>query len=206
QVLDRWKFDWEQFLNQEGYLVACVDGRGTGARGAAWERQTYCSLGVRESEDQLEAGRYMATLPYVDEQRMAILGWSFGCYNTLMALCGGNNVYKLGMAVAPVTDFKFYDTVYTERYMRTPQENADGYRQSSVLERATNLKGDVLIICGTCDDNVHPQNTYELTERWVQADIPFDMHVYTNRNHFIRGGNTSNYIYSQLFRYLQKNL
>lgn len=206
QVLDRWKFDWEQFLNQEGYLVACVDGRGTGARGAAWERQTYCSLGVRESEDQLEAGRYMATLPYVDAQRMAIWGWSFGGYNTLMALCGGNNVYKLGMAVAPVTDFKFYDTVYTERYMRTPQENADGYRQSSVLERATNLKGDVLIICGTCDDNVHPQNTYELTERWVQADIPFDMHVYTNRNHFIRGGNTSNYIYSQLFRYLQKNL
>ncbi len=206
EVLDRWQFDWEQFLNQEGYVVACVDGRGTGARGAAWERQTYCSLGVRESQDQLEAGRYMAKQPFVDAQRMAIWGWSFGGYNTLMTLCGGNDVYKLGMAVAPVTDFKFYDTIYTERYMRTPQENAQGYKQSSVLERAQNLKGDVLIICGTCDDNVHPQNTYELTERWVQADIPFDMHVYTNRNHFIRGGNTSNYIYSQLFRYLQKNL
>ncbi len=206
QVLDCWKFDWEQYLNQEGYVVACVDGRGTGARGAAWERQTYCCLGVMESEDQLHAGRYIASLPYADASRMAIWGWSFGGYNTLMALCGGNDVYKLGMAVAPVTDFKFYDTIYTERYMRTPQENADGYRKSSVLERATDLKGDVLVICGSCDDNVHPQNTYELTELWVQADIPFDMHVYTNRNHSIRGGNTSNYIYSQLFRYLQKNL
>lgn len=206
QVLDSWKFDWEQFLNQEGYLVACVDGRGTGARGAAWERQTYCELGVRESEDQLHAGRYIASLPYVDASRMAIWGWSFGGYNTLMALCGGNDVYKLGMAVAPVTDFKFYDTVYTERYMRTPQENAEGYRKASVLERCQNLKGQVFVICGSADDNVHPQNTYELTEQWVQADIPFDMHVYTNRNHSIRGGNTSNYIYSQLFRYLQKNL
>ncbi len=206
QVLDNWQFDWEQYLNQEGYLVACVDGRGTGARGAAWERQTYCELGVRESEDLLHAGRYLATLPYVDPKRMALWGWSFGGYNTLMALCGGNDVYKLGMAVAPVTDFKFYDTVYTERYMRTPQENAEGYRKASVLERSDKLQGDVLIICGTADDNVHPQNTYELTERWVQADIPFDMHVYTNRNHFIRGGNTSNYIYSQLFRYLKKNL
>lgn len=206
QVLDRWKFDWEQFLNQQGYVVACVDGRGTGARGAAWERQTYCELGVRESEDQLHAGRYIAQLPYVDAKRMAIWGWSFGGYNTLMTLCGGNDVYKLGMAVAPVTDFKFYDTIYTERYMRTPQENGDGYAKSSVLNRCKNLKGDVLVICGTIDDNVHPQNTYELTEQWVQADIPFDMHVYTNRNHSITGGNTSNYIYSQLFRYLQKNL
>ena len=206
QVLDQWKFDWEQFLNQEGYVVACVDGRGTGARGAAWERQTYCELGVRESQDQLFAGRYMASLPFVDASRMAIWGWSFGGYNTLMTLCGGNDVYKLGMAVAPVTDFKFYDTIYTERYMRTPQENADGYRKSSVLERCQNLKGQVIVICGSADDNVHPQNTYELTERWVQADIPFDMHVYTNRNHGIRGGNTSNYIYNQLFRYLEKNL
>ena len=206
QVLDRWKFDWEQFLNQEGFVVACVDGRGTGARGAAWERQTYCELGVRESEDQLFAGRYMATLPFVDASRLAIWGWSFGGYNTLMTMCGGNNVYKLGMAVAPVTDFKFYDTVYTERYMRTPQENAEGYRKASVLERSENLKGDILIITGTVDDNVHPQNTYELTERFVQADIPFDMHVFTNRNHFIRGGNTSNYIYTKLFRYLKKNL
>lgn len=206
QVLDNWKFDWEQVLNQEGFVVACVDGRGTGARGADWERQTYCSLGVKESEDQLHAGRYVASLPFTDASRMAIWGWSFGGYNTLMTLCGGNDVYKVGVAVAPVTDWKFYDTVYTERYMRTPQENADGYKKSSVLSRCENLKGKVMVITGTIDDNVHPQNTFELTERWVQADIPFDMHVYTNRNHSIRGGNTSNYIYSQILRYLKNNL
>lgn len=206
QVLDRWQFGWEQFLNQEGYVVACVDPRGTGGRGAAWERQTYCRLGVMESADQLAAGRHLATLPYVDAKRMAIWGWSYGGYNTLMTLCGGNDVYKLGMAVAPVTDWKFYDTVYSERYMRTPQENADGYRAASVLARAQDLRGQVIVIHGTADDNVHPQNTFELTEEWVQADIPFDMHLYTNRDHGIRGGHTNTYIYQQLFRYLQRNL
>jgi len=206
QVLDSWKFDWEQVLNREGYLVACVDGRGTGARGAQWERQTYCQLGVMESEDQLHAGRYMATLPYVDASRMAIWGWSFGGYNTLMTLCNGNNVYKLGVAVAPVTDWKFYDSIYTERYMRTPQENAAGYAKSSVLNRAQDLKGQLYVITGTADDNVHPQNTYELTSVLVEADIPFDMHVHTNRAHGIRGGNSNNYVYSQILRYLKKNL
>ncbi|MDO4497437.1 MAG: DPP IV N-terminal domain-containing protein [Bacteroidales bacterium] len=206
QVLDSWKFDWEQFLNQEGYLVACVDGRGTGARGAQWERQTYRQLGVKESEDQLHAGRYVASLPYTDPSRIAIWGWSFGGYNTLMTLCGGNDVYKLGVAVAPVTDYKFYDTIYTERYMRTPQENAEGYAKSSVLNRCQNLKGQVFIITGSADDNVHPQNTYELTSLLVEHDIPFDMHVHTNRDHSIRGGNSNNYIYTQIFRYLQRNL
>lgn len=206
QVLDNWKFGWEQFLNQEGYVVACVDGRGTGSRGAHWERQTYCRLGVMESEDQLEAGRYIASLPFTDESRMAIWGWSYGGYNTLMTLCGDNDVYKCGMAVAPVTDWKFYDTVYSERYMRTPQENAEGYRAASVLERCKNLKGDVIVIHGMADDNVHPQNTYELTEQWVQADIPFDMHLYTNRDHGIRGGNTNLHIYKLLYRYLKRNL
>lgn len=206
QVLDNWKYDWEQFLNQEGYVVACVDGRGTGGRGAQWERQTYCNLGIRESEDQLHAGRYIASLPYTDGKRMAIWGWSYGGYNTLMTLCGGNDVYKLGMAVAPVTDFKFYDTVYTERYMRTPQENSRGYERASVLNRSKELKGQVLVIHGSADDNVHPQNTYELAEKWVQEDIEFDMHIHTNRDHGIRGGNSNAYVYNQLFRYLQKNL
>jgi dipeptidyl-peptidase-4 len=206
EVLDRWQFGWEQYLNQQGYVVGCVDPRGTGARGAAWERQTYCSLGVRESEDQLSAGRYMSTLPYVDASRLAIWGWSFGGYNTLMTLCGGNDVYKVGVAVAPVTDWKFYDTVYSERYMRTPQENGEGYKASSVLERCRQLKGEVLVIHGSADDNVHPQNTYELTEQWVQEGIPFDMHLYTNRDHGIRGGNTRNHIYGQIYRYLQRNL
>jgi dipeptidyl-peptidase-4 len=206
QVLDNWKFGWEQYLNQEGYVVACVDPRGTGARGAAWQRQTYCQLGVKESEDQLSAGRYMATLPYVDKDRLAIWGWSFGGYNTLMTLCGGNDVYKVGMAVAPVTDWKFYDTVYSERYMRTPQENADGYKASSVLERSDKLQGSVLLVHGSADDNVHPQNTYELSEQWVQQGKDFDMFIYTNRNHSIIGGNTRNHLYEKLFKYLQRNL
>jgi len=206
QVLDSWKFSWEQFLNQEGFVVACVDGRGTGGRGAAFERQTYCELGVRESEDQLHAGRYIASLPYTDPDRMAIWGWSFGGYNTLMTLCGGNDVYKCGVAVAPVTDWKYYDTVYAERYMRTPQENANGYEKASVFSRATNLKGDLMMIYGSADDNVHPQNAIELSELFVQEDIPFDMHVYTNRNHSIYGGNTNYYIYNQVYRYVKNHL
>lgn len=206
RVLDSWKFGWEQFLNQEGFVVACVDGRGTGGRGAAWERQTYCELGVREAEDQLHAGRYMASLSYVDPAKLAIWGWSYGGYNTLMTLCGGNDVYKCGVAVAPVTDWKFYDSVYTERYMRTPQENADGYKKASVFTRAKDLKGNLLIVHGSADDNVHPQNTYELTEEFVQNDVEFDMHIYTNRDHSISGGNTSYYIYNQVFKYIKKHL
>ena len=206
RVLDSWKFSWEQFLNSEGFVVACVDGRGTGARGAAFERQTYCQLGVLESEDQLHAGRYVASLPYTDPERMSIWGWSFGGYNTLMTMCGGNDVYKCGVAVAPVTDWRFYDSVYTERYMRTPQENEAGYDKASVFTRAKNLKGDLLICHGSADDNVHPQNTYELAEEFVQNDIEFDMHIYTNRNHSISGGNTSYYIYNQVYRYLKNHL
>lgn len=205
QVLDRWGMDWTQYLASQGFMVACVDGRGTGARGAEFERQTYRRLGVKESEDQIAAARYLATLPYVDGARMAIWGWSFGGYNTLMALTGGD-VFKVGIAVAPVTDWKFYDSVYTERYMRTPKENKEGYMAASALERAGNLKGKLLIITGSADDNVHPQNTYEFTEALVQKDIPFDMHVYTNRNHFINGGNTSLHLYRKMADYLKTNL
>lgn len=206
QVLDAWSFDFEHYLVQQGFVAVCVDGRGTGGRGAAWERQTYCQLGVREAEDQLSAGRYAASLPYVDAARVGIWGWSFGGYNTLMTLCAGNDVFKAGVAVAPVTDWKFYDTVYAERYMRTPQQNADGYKAASVLERADKLKGNVLIVTGTADDNVHPQNTYEVTERWVQSDLDFDMMVYTNRDHFIRGGNANFHIYNKVYSYFSDKL
>ena len=207
QVADSWKFAWEQFLNSDGFVVACVDGRGTGFRGAAFERQTYCHLGILESQDQLYAGQYVASLPYTDPERMAIWGWSFGGYNTLMTLChDNNNVYKCGVAVAPVTDWRYYDSVYTERYMRTPQENEDGYSTSSVLTRAKNLKGNLLVCHGSADDNVHPQNTFELTEEFVQNNVEFDMHIYTNRNHSISGGNTSNYIYNQVYRYVKNHL
>lgn len=206
QVLDVWTMGWDQYLTQEGYVVACVDSRGTGARGAAFERQTYRQLGVMESEDLLSAGRYVAGLSYVDPARLALWGWSYGGYATLMTLCGGNDVYRCGMAVAPVTDWKFYDTVYSERYMRTPQENHGGYEKASVLSRSKNLKGEVLLVYGTADDNVHPQNTLELQAKWVEEDIPFQMMVYTNKDHSIRGGNARTHIYTTLYRFLQKNL
>lgn len=205
QVLDRWDMNWQQYLASEGYVVACVDGRGTGARGAEFERQTYRQLGVKESEDQIAAARYVGSLPYTDPARIAIWGWSFGGYNTLMAMTG-SDVFKAGIAVAPVTDWKFYDSVYTERYMRTPKENYEGYKASSALQRAANLKGKLLIITGSADDNVHPQNTYEFVEALVQNDILFDMMVYTNRNHFITGGNSQYHIYNKMFNFLQQNL
>lgn len=206
EVLDRWEFGFPQYLVEQGFVALTVDGRGTGCRGAKWERQTYCELGVREAEDQLSAGRYAASLPYVDAQRIGIWGWSFGGYNTLMTMCGGNDVFKAAVAVAPVTDFKFYDTIYTERYMRTPQQNAEGYKRSSVLTRAKNLKGQLLIVTGTADDNVHPQNTYEVAEAFVQHDLDFDMMTYTNRNHFISGGNSNYHIYRKVCNYFKKNL
>ncbi len=206
EVLDTWTMGWEQYLTQAGYVVACVDPRGTGGRGAEFERQTYRQLGVMEAEDLLSAGRYVGKLPYVDASRMAIWGWSYGGYATLMTLCGGNDVYRCGMAVAPVTDWKFYDTVYSERYMRTPQENHSGYMKASVLERAKDLKGEVLLVFGTADDNVHPQNTLELQAKWVEEDIPFEMMVYTNKDHSIRGGNSRTHLYKTLWRFLKKNL
>ena len=206
EVLDVWTMGWDQYLAQEGYVVACVDSRGTGARGAAFERQTYRQLGVMESEDLLSAGRYVAGLSYVDPARLAIWGWSYGGYATLMTLCGGNDVYRCGMAVAPVTDWKFYDTVYSERYMRTPQENHDGYVKSSLLSRSKDLRGEVLLVLGTADDNVHPQNAFELQAKWVEEDIPFQMMVYTNKDHSIRGGKARTHIYKTLYRFLQKNL
>lgn len=205
QVLNRWSLDWLQYLTTKGYVVVCVDGRGTGGRGAAFERVTYRQLGLLESEDQIETANYLSKLSFVDSKRIALWGWSFGGYNTLMAMTG-SEVFKVGISVAPVTDWRFYDTIYTERYMRTPKENFEGYKATSALERAKNLKGQLLIITGGADDNVHPQNTYEFTEALVQNDIQFDMHVYTNRNHFINGGNTSYHLYKKMFDYLQQKL
>lgn len=206
QVLDQWDFSLPMYLAQEGFVALTVDGRGTGSRGAAWERQTYCELGVRESEDQLSAGHYAASLPFVDPAHIGIWGWSYGGYNTLMTMCGGNDVFSAAVAVAPVTDWKFYDSVYTERYMRTPQQNAEGYRKASVFTRADQLKGRLLIVTGTADDNVHPQNTYELAEQFVQHDLDFDMMTYTNRNHGISGGNSSNHIYTKVVNFFRRNL
>lgn len=196
---------WEQRLAQKGYIVVCVDGRGTGGRGADFQRCTYMKLGDLESHDQAEAAIYLSSLPYVNKDKIAIWGWSFGGFNTLMSLCEGRGVFNCGVAVAPVTDWRFYDSVYTERYMRTPQENSDGYN-CSPMHRYQKLHGAVLIIHGLADDNVHFQNTAELTEALTQADIPFDMATYTNRNHSIYGGNTRLHLFRRIESYFDGHL
>lgn len=206
QVLDQYGYGWEQVLAGHGFIVVCVDGRGTGARGEEWRKCTYLRLGVKESADQIAAAKALGKLPYVDAGRIGIWGWSFGGYNTLMSLCHGDGTFKVGIAVAPVTDWRFYDTIYTERFMRTPQENPDGYKASSVLEVAHNLRGKLLLIHGSADDNVHVQNAMDFAELLVQRDLPFDMALYTDKNHSIYGGKTRDHLFKKMISYLQTNL
>ena len=212
EVLDSWRSGfygglvWESFLAQQGYVVVCVDGRGTGSRGAEFKNCTYLELGLRESTDQVETAKYLATLPYVDANRIGIWGWSFGGYNTLMSMSTGEAVFKAGIAVAPPTDWRFYDSVYTERFMRTPQENGDNYDKTSAITRAKNLNGSLLLMHGMADDNVHVRNSMEYSEALVQADKQFDMHYYTNRNHSIYGGNTRYHIFTKMFNFWESKL
>lgn len=213
EVLDSWRLDidrngisWSTYMATEGFLMVCVDGRGTGGRGTEFEKCTYLKLGVLESKDQVETAKYIGTLPYADKDRIAIWGWSFGGYNTLMSLSEGSNVFKAGVAVAAVTDWKYYDTIYGERFMRTPQENAEGYKMSSTFTRADKLHGKLLLIHGTADDNVHIQNFTEYSEHLVQLNKPFDMHIYTNRNHSIFGGNTRYHLFNKISEFMKKNL
>ena len=211
EVLDSWRSGfygglvWESFLAQQGYIVVCVDGRGTGSRGAEFKNCTYLELGLRESEDQIETAKYLATLPYVDGSRIGIWGWSFGGYNTLMSMTSGEPVFKAGIAVAPPTHWKFYDTVYTERFMRTPQEN-ENYEKTSPINRAANLNGSLLLMHGMADDNVHVRNSIEFSEALVQADKQFDMFYYANRNHSIYGGNTRYYIFTKMLNFWNDKL
>ena len=196
---------WEHRLAQKGYIVACVDGRGTGGRGAEFLKCTYMTMGDKESHDQVEAALYLGSLPYVDKDRIAIWGWSFGGFNTIMSMTEGRPVFRCGVAVAPVTDWRFYDSAYTERYMRTPQENPTGY-DISPLHRYEQLHGDLLICHGLADDNVHFQNAAELSEQLVQAGIQFEMQMYTNRNHSIYGGNTRRHLFTRIEQFLDKHL
>lgn len=207
-VADSWGrgIGWNEYLAQEGFLVVCVDPRGTAARGEDFRKVTYQQLGKYESDDQVEAAKYLGTLPYVDAANIAIFGWSYGGFMTLLSMEKGGELFKAGIAVAPVTSWRFYDSVYTERYMRTPQENPEGYDDNSPLTHAGNIKGRLLIVHGTADDNVHAQNTYEMTEKMVQAGVQFDMAMYTNRNHGISGGNTSVHLYTKMTNFLKEQL
>ena len=188
---------YDGYLADRGFILVCVDGRGTGGRGEEFMKCTYLKLGDLESKDQVETALYLGTLPYVDKNNIGIWGWSFGGFNTLMSMSEGRNVFKAGVSVAPPTDWRFYDTVYTERYMRTPQENPAGY-DTNPIKRAAGLSGSLLICHGLADDNVHPQNAYEYTEALIQADKDFRMNIYTNRNHSIYGGNTRNHLLRQI--------
>ena len=213
QVLDRWNIGsrsdngmFEAYMADRGFISVCVDGRGTGGRGAAFEKCTYLNLGVKESRDQVEAALYLGSLPYVDAKNIGIWGWSFGGYNTLMSMSEGTPVFKAGVAIAAPTDWRFYDTVYTERFMRTPKENMEGYEASSAMNRVNNLHGALLLMHGTADDNVHLRNASEYSEALVQADKQFDMHIYTNRNHSIRGGNTTKHLLTRVTNFFIEHL
>ena len=206
EVLDSYGISWEDYMATQGFIVACVDGRGTGGRGAAFEKCTYMQLGVKEAQDQVATAQYLGSLPYVDKDNIGIWGWSFGGYMTIMAMSEGTPVFKAGAAVAPVTDWNYYDTVYGERFMRTPQQNHDGYLAASCLERADKLNGRLLLVHGMADDNVHFQNAAEYAEKLVQVGKQFEMQVYTNRNHSIAGGNTRSHLYTRLTEFFKREL
>ena len=196
----------EQYLAQQGYIVVCVDNRGTGGRGAEFEKCTYLRLGELEAKDQVETAIWLGKQTYVDKNRIGIWGWSYGGWNTLMSMSEGRDVFAAGVAIAPPTCWRYYDTVYTERFMRTPKENPQGYDNVYPIARASKLHGALLLCHGLADDNVHYQNTAEYVEALVQADKDFRQLVYTNRNHSIYGGNTRNHLFRQCFNFFDENL
>ena len=212
QVKDAWNIGMynqgavlEQYLCQQGFLCVCVDGRGTGGRGADFEKSTYLRLGELEARDQVETALWLGKQSYVDKDRIAIWGWSYGGFNTLMSMSEGRPVFRAGVAIAPVTSWRFYDSIYTERFMRTPKENPNGYDRNP-LSRASQLHGALLLCHGSADDNVHLRNTAEYTEALVQADKDFSQLVYTNRNHNISGGNTRHHLFRQCVSFLKEKM
>ncbi|HDR89794.1 MAG TPA: S9 family peptidase [Bacteroidetes bacterium] len=205
-VTDSWDFGWNQYLAQKGILVVSVDNRGTGARGEAFKKMTYGQLGKYETIDQTEAARYLGSLPYVDAGRIGIFGWSYGGFMASSCLFKSPAVFSLAVAGAPVTSWRYYDTVYTERYMGLPQDNPDGYDDNSPLHFTGQLKGKFLLIHGTGDDNVHFQNSAELVRRLVQENKTFDMHFYTDQAHGFRGGVTNLHLYRKISSFIEENL
>ena len=213
QVLNQWGIGMngsgailEQYLCQQGYLCVCVDNRGTGGRGAEFEKCTYLRLGELEARDQVETALWLGSQPYVDKERIGIWGWSYGGWNTLMSMSEGRPVFKAGVAIAPPTCWRFYDSIYTERYMRTPNENKAGYDEVNPIARASQLNGALLLCHGLADDNVHYRNTAEYVEALVQVDKDFRQLVYTNRNHSIFGGNTRNHLFRQAVNHFNATL
>lgn len=209
QVSNSWMGErdyWHQQLAANGYVIACVDGRGTGFKGADFKKSTYLNLVKYETEDQIAAAKKLSELPYIDEDRTGIWGWSFGGHMATNSILKGNDVFETAIAVAPVTSWRFYDTVYTERFMRTPQENPEGYDENSPLNYPELLKGKYLLVHGSGDDNVHAQHTMRMVEALVQANKPFDWAIYPDKAHSIKGGNTRVHLFNKMTNFLDENL
>jgi dipeptidyl-peptidase-4 len=209
QVANQWNGIndyWFMMLAQQGYIVACVDGRGTGFKGAEFKKCTYKELGKFEVEDQIEAAKLIGNYPYVDKSRIGIFGWSYGGFMSSNCILKGNDVFKTAIAVAPVTSWRYYDSIYTERYMQTPQENASGYDDNSPINHVSKLNGNYLLIHGTSDDNVHVQNTMVMIEALVQANKQFDWAIYPDKNHGIYGGKTRLQLYTKMTNFIKEKL
>jgi dipeptidyl-peptidase-4 len=206
RVLNRWRKRFEYALVEQGYAVLIVDTRGSDCKGRAWRNETYMSLGQKEAEDLIMAANEMAKRPDIDGEHMAIMGWSYGGYETLYTMSQKNHPFKAAVAIAPVTDWKLYDSAYTERYMRRPQVNPRGYEEASLLNKAKDLTGKVLIIHGTADDNVHVQHTMQYIAALVRADKQFEMQLYPDDNHFLRKGNNASHMHNRILTFLKNNL
>jgi len=206
RVLNRWRKKFEYALVEEGYAVLIVDPRGGDCKGRAWRNETYMSLGQKEAEDLIMAANEIAKRDDIDGSRMAIMGWSYGGYETLYTMSTKGHPFKAAVSIAPVTDWRLYDTAYTERYMRRPQVNEHGYNEASLLNKAADLTGNVLIIHGTADDNVHVQHTYQYIDALVRANKQFEMQLYPDDNHHLRKGNNAAHMHERILRFLKSNL
>jgi len=209
EVENRWNNNrdlWHQMLAQKGYIIACLDGRGTGFKGKNFKKITYGKLAKYETEDQISFAKYLSKFPYINEDRIGIWGWSYGGLISTNCILKGNDIFSLAIAVAPVTNWRFYDTIYTERFMGLPNDNPEGYDLNSPLNFAHLLEGDYLLIHGSADDNVHLQNSMRMVEELIQEDKQFEWMIYPDKNHGIYGGNTSIHLYNKMTNFIEKKL
>ena len=211
RVTNSWRKRFAHYLSAQGYLVVCADGRGTNARGREWRNATYMQLGTKEAEDQISVAKYLRGLSYVDADRIALCGWSYGGYQTIMSmsmqpLIDGRPLWKCGMAIAPVTSWRLYDSAYTERYMRRPQVNEFGYDKTDAMKLAEQLQGKLLLVHGLADDNVHAQQSWLYVDALVKAGKQFEMQMYPDDNHFLRNGGNYEHLHNRLLLFLQNNL
>jgi dipeptidyl-peptidase-4 len=209
EVENRWNSNrdlWHQMLAQKGYIIACLDGRGTGFKGKKFKKITYGQLAKYETEDQISFAKYLSEFPYIDKDRIGIWGWSYGGFMSSNCLFQASDIFSMAIAVAPVSSWRFYDTIYTERYMHTPQENPSGYDNNSPITYADKMEGNFLLIHGAADDNVHLQNTLRLSEALIQEDKDFEWAIYPDKNHSIYGGRTRSHLYKKMTNFIKESL